>query len=78
MSLYPNTPNPKNPKMKTLEVIAGIVADKTAKGVWPTHALEREVKRHHSEADAELMELEQSGQIKFGQTINDRYITVIP
>ena len=64
--------------MKTLEVIAGIVADKKAKGVWPTHALEREVIRQHAGATSELKELEQSGQIKFGQTINDRYITVIP
>lgn len=62
---------------KTLEIILAIVAEKTAKGVWPTHALEGEVTRQYAGASAEFKELEQSGHIKFGRTINDRYIKVM-
>ena len=62
---------------KTLEIILAIVAEKKAKGVWPTHALEGEVTRRYAGASAELKELGQSGHIKLGRTINDRYIKIM-
>lgn len=63
--------------MKTLEIIAGIVELKTTAKKYPTHALELEVIDQYPEAANELAELERSGIIKFGHTINDRYITVL-
>ncbi len=63
--------------MNTLEIISEIVSEKKAKGIWPTHATEREVIQRCQESSNELKELEKKGQIKLGPTINGIYITVI-
>ncbi len=63
--------------MSILQHIASIEADKQARKVWPTHALETELKLLDKNATEELNELARCGKIKMGHTINDRYITVI-
>ena len=63
--------------MKVLEIISAIEADKTARHIWPTHALVNEVITQYAAGREELKALEKNGQIKTGRTINDRYITII-
>lgn len=62
---------------RTIEIIAEITSEKIKNNRYPTHATHIEVMRRNKESVIELKELEQAGKIKYGRTINDRYIIVL-
>lgn len=61
--------------MNALEVIAMIVDEKKARRIEPSHALLKEVLALGVTL-ASLQELTESGKIRLGNTLNDKYITV--
>ena len=72
--------------MSTLDIINLIESDKKERYIMPTHALKLEViNRAQSNSilfakeviEAELIELERTGKIRIGETLNDNYIKVL-
>ena len=61
---------------ETLTIIRTIEAHKHNAGIAPTHALLGEVLQAGATLSG-LQELTESGQIRLGETVNDRYITII-
>ena len=58
-----------------LEVISRIVETKKQSGVFPTYALSREV---YNEVAKTLNKLYSEGKIKVGNTLNDKWIEIVP
>ena len=72
--------------MTTLEIINQIEADKKARKIERSYALKIEVIKIAQSMgmtfakeiiEAEIKELERTGRIKLGKTLNDNYITVL-
>lgn len=61
---------------ETLTIIRAIEAHKHNARIQPTHALLKEVLQAGATLSG-LQELTESGQIRLGDTINDKYITII-
>jgi len=61
---------------KTLTIIRSIEAHKHNAGIAPTHALLKEVLQAGGTLSG-LQELTESGQIRLGNTVNDKYITIV-
>ncbi len=67
--------------MNLLEVIKNIIKEKEVACVRPTHVLiVKDLKwrlKNCTTIDYELKELEEKGLIQIGDTINDKYITIL-
>ena len=72
--------------MTTLEIINMIEADKIRRHIYPDHACKIEVIKAAQAMkmifakeiiESELTELEKSGKIRIGETLNDNYIKVL-